>query len=98
MPLDGDHFNGSVNLDDADSVMGEIVSPIPVGLRRIPDRETGDQANRVFFQLRKFLKLPWLVSARPQPGSLAGLTADPGTELSFALLPYHSAKQARGTT
>jgi len=25
MPPDGDHFNGSGNLDDAESVMGEIV-------------------------------------------------------------------------
>jgi hypothetical protein len=79
MPPDHDHFNGSVNLDDTESVMREIVSPIPVGLRRIPDRETGDQA-------------------RPQPGSLAGLTVDPGTELSFALVPYHPAEQTRGIT
>ena len=42
MPPDDDHFTGSVNLDDAEPVMREIVSPIPVGLRRIPDRETGD--------------------------------------------------------
>jgi hypothetical protein len=98
MPPDHDHFSGSVNLDDAESVMREIVSPIPVGLRRIPDRETGDQANWIFFQLRKFPQLPWLVLARPQPGSLAGLTADLGTELNFALVPYHPADQARGST
>jgi hypothetical protein len=29
---------------------------------------------------------------------LAGLTADPGTELNFALVPYHPAEQAPGTT
>jgi hypothetical protein len=28
MPPDHDHFNGSVNLDDAESVVREIVSPI----------------------------------------------------------------------
>jgi hypothetical protein len=33
----------------------------------------------------------------PQPWSLAGLTAVPGSELSFALAPYHPAEQARGT-
>ena len=27
----------------------------------------------------------------------AGLTAGPGSELNFALLPYHPAEQARGT-
>ena len=34
MPPDHDYFNGSVNLDDAESVKGEIVSPIPVGQAR----------------------------------------------------------------
>jgi hypothetical protein len=29
---------------------------------------------------------------------LAGLTAGPGTELNFALVPYHPAEQAAGTT
>ena len=98
MPPVHDHFNGSVNLDGAGPVMREIVSPIPVGLRRMPDRETEGQANWIFFKLRKFPQLPWLVPARPQPRSLAGLTVDPGTELNFALLPYHPTGQVRGTT
>ena len=34
-------FSGSVSLDDAGPVMREIISPIPAGLLRIPDRETG---------------------------------------------------------
>jgi hypothetical protein len=29
---------------------------------------------------------------------LSGLTADPGTELNFGLVPYHPAAQAPGTT
>ena len=41
MPPDHDHFSDSVSLDDAEPVMREIISPIQVGLRRIPDRETG---------------------------------------------------------
>lgn len=98
IPPDHDHFSGIVNLDDAGPVMREIVLPIPAGLRRIPDRETGDQANWLFFQLRKFLQLLWLVPVPPQPGSLAGLTADPGTELNVALVPYHPAGQARDAT
>ena len=36
MPPDHDHVNGSVNLDDAGSVIREIVSPAPVVLWRIP--------------------------------------------------------------
>jgi hypothetical protein len=63
MPPGHDHFNGRVNLDGAGSVMREIVSPIPVGRRRIPAWETGDEATGIIFQLRKFLQLPWLVPA-----------------------------------
>jgi hypothetical protein len=65
MPPDHVHFNGSVNLADAGSVMREIISRVPSGLRRIPDGETGDRGNWIFFQLQKFLQLPWLVPVRP---------------------------------
>jgi hypothetical protein len=65
MPPTHVHFNGSVNLTDAESVMREIVSRVPSGLRRIPDGETGDRGNWIFFQMQKFLQLPWLVPARP---------------------------------
>ena len=41
MPPDHDHFSESGSPDDAEPVVREIISPIPVGLRRIPDRETG---------------------------------------------------------
>jgi hypothetical protein len=65
MPADHVHFNGSVNLDDAESVMREIASRVPSGLRRIPDGETGDRGSWIFFQFQKFVPLPWLVPARP---------------------------------
>jgi hypothetical protein len=65
MPADHVHFNGSVNLADAESVIREIAARVPSGLRRIPDGETGDRSNWIFFQLQKFLQLPWLVPARP---------------------------------
>ncbi|HEY1000654.1 MAG TPA: hypothetical protein VGD83_13520 [Streptosporangiaceae bacterium] len=64
MPADHVHFNGSVNLADAESVMREIAARVPSGLRRIPDGETGDRGNWIFFQLQKFLQLPWLVPAQ----------------------------------
>ena len=98
MPPDHDHFSGSINLDNAELVMRELVSPIPAGLRRMPDREAGDQADWIVCQVRKLRQLPWLVPTRPQPRSLARLTADPGTGLGFALVPYLPAEQARGTT
>jgi len=65
MPPDHVHFNGSVNLADAETVMREIAARVPSGLRRIPDGETGDRGNWIFFQLQKFMQLPWLVPARP---------------------------------
>jgi len=71
MPADHVHFNGSVNLDDAESVMREIASRVPSGLRRIPDGETGDRGNWIFFQFQRFAQLPWLVPARP-PGAAEG--------------------------
>lgn len=82
MPPDHDHFSGRV---------------IQVGLRRMPDRETGAQADWIVCQLQRYPQLPWLVPMRPQPWSLTGLTAGPGNELNFALAPYHPAEQARGT-
>jgi hypothetical protein len=71
MPPDHVHFNGSVNLADAESVMREIASRVPSGLRRLPDGETGDRGHWIFFQLQKFLQLPWLVPAR-SPDSAEG--------------------------
>lgn len=65
MPPASAHFNGSVNLADAETVMREIASRVPDGLRRIPDGETGDRGNWVFFQLQKFLQSPSLVAAHP---------------------------------
>jgi hypothetical protein len=82
MPPDHDHFGGRV---------------IRVGPRPMPDRETGAQADWIVCQLQRYPQLPWLVPMRPQPWSLTGLTAGPGSELNFALAPYHPAEQARGT-
>jgi hypothetical protein len=98
MPPDHDPFSGSVHLDDAGSVMRGIVWPVPAGLRRIPDRETGDQADWIFVQLRRFPQQRWLVLARLQPRPLAGPTVDPGTVPGYALVPYRPAGQPRGIT
>ena len=63
MPPTHAHFNGSVNLADAESVMREIASRVPAGLRRIPDGETGDRGNWIFFQMQRFMQMPTLVPA-----------------------------------
>jgi len=65
MPPDHVHFNGSINLADAESVMREVTARTPSGLRRIPDGETGDRGKWIVFQLQKFVQLPWLVPVRP---------------------------------
>jgi hypothetical protein len=64
MPLDHVHFNGSVNLADTETVMREITARVPGGLRRIPDGETGERGGWIFFQLNRFLSVPWLVPAK----------------------------------
>src|SRR4051794_12588909 len=58
MPPSSVHFNGSVNLPDAESVMREISSRIPTGVRRMTDGETGERGYRILFQIQKFLQMP----------------------------------------
>ena len=64
MPPTHVHFNGSVNLADTESVMREITSRVPSGLRRVPDGETGDRDNWILFQLQRFLQCPSLTTAQ----------------------------------
>jgi hypothetical protein len=63
MPPTSVHFNGGVNLPDAETVMREIASRVPEGVRRIPDGETGDRQQWIFFQLQKFWQTPGLEQA-----------------------------------
>lgn len=62
MPPSSVHFNGSVNLADAETVMREISSRIPTGVRRMTDGETGDRGYWILFQIQKFLQMPELES------------------------------------
>lgn len=68
MPPSRVHFNGSVNLPDAQTVMREISSRIPIGFRRITDGETGERNQWVLFQAQKFLAMPEFESIGSQPG------------------------------
>ena len=63
MPPTSVHFNGGVNLADAESVMREIATRVPTGVRRIPDGETGPRQQWIFFQLEKFWQTPGLEQA-----------------------------------
>ncbi|HUB04257.1 MAG TPA: hypothetical protein VMA76_04255, partial [Solirubrobacteraceae bacterium] len=58
MPPTAVHFNGSVNLPDGETVMREISSRIPNGVRRMTDGETGDRGYWINFQIRKFEQMP----------------------------------------
>jgi hypothetical protein len=58
MPPNSVHFNGSVNLPDAETVMQEISSRIPVGVRRMTDGETGERGYWIHFQIQKFVAMP----------------------------------------
>ena len=58
MPPTSVHFNGSVNLPDAETVMREISSRIPVGVRRMTDGETGERGYWIMFQIQKFMHMP----------------------------------------
>jgi hypothetical protein len=58
MPPSAVHFNGSVNLPDAETVMREISSRIPTGVRRMTDGETGERGYWIHFQIQKFLAMP----------------------------------------
>jgi methionine synthase II (cobalamin-independent) len=70
MPATGVHFNGSVNLSDAETVMREISSRIPTGVRRMTEGETGDRNYWIFFQRQKFAAMPEFEEAPvPDTGS-----------------------------
>jgi hypothetical protein len=67
VPPSSVHFNGSVNLPDAETVMREISSRIPTGVRRMTDGETGERGYWIHFQIQKFLQMPEFESVRVGP-------------------------------
>lgn len=82
MPADHVHFNGSVNLADGETVMREITSRVPRGVRRLPDGETGDRGNWIFFQMQRFTELDWLVPDRPPDAAEEGYDELPKLRLA----------------
>ena len=58
MPPSSVHFNGSVNLPDAEAVMREISARIPTGVRRMTDGEPGERNYWIMFQIQKFMAMP----------------------------------------
>jgi hypothetical protein len=58
VPPSSVHFNGSVNLPDAETVMREISARIPAGVRRMTDGEPGERNYWIHYQIRKFAQMP----------------------------------------
>lgn len=75
MPPSSVHFNGSVNLPDAETVMREISSRVPRGVRRMTDGETGDRSSWIRFQIRKFQEMPEFQQVERTDSSLYGTRA-----------------------
>ncbi len=71
------HFNGSVNLPDAETVMREISARIPTGVRRMTDGETGDRGYWIMFQIQKFLAMPEFESVSTAPAYDTSATEAP---------------------
>jgi hypothetical protein len=79
MPPSSVHFNGSVNLPDAETVMREISSRVPTGVRRMTDGETGERSYWILFQIEKFTAMPELEAVS------MGKAYDTGTEEAPAM-------------
>jgi hypothetical protein len=60
MPPVTAHFNGGVNMPDAETVMREIMKRVPIGVERLPDGETGDRSQWIEYQFQKFAQTPQL--------------------------------------
>lgn len=70
MPPISVHFNGSVNLPDADTVFRELATRVPGAARRLPDGETGQRRAWIGFQLPRLLETP-ASNGWSRPGPLA---------------------------
>jgi hypothetical protein len=87
MPPTTVHFNGGVNLADAESVMREIATRVPHGVRRIPDGETGDRQQWIFFQLSRFWQTPGLEQAGVEDAPAPGYEQMPRVRLAEGVDP-----------
>ena len=87
MPLSRVHFNGGVNLADAETVMREIAMRVPVGVGRIPDGETGPRQQWIFFQLEKFWQTPGLEQAGLADQPAEGYEQMPKVRLAGGVAP-----------
>jgi hypothetical protein len=76
MPPVAAHFNGSVNLPDAETVFRELATRVPLGVSRLPDGETGDRARWIGYQLTRLLATPGLERVDPDPAGAEAYGGD----------------------
>lgn len=81
------HFNGSVNLPTAESVMREIAQRVPRGVDRVPDGEPGERRGWISYHLHKFLQTPGLESADDYDLLPEGYNPMPQVRLSSGVSP-----------
>ncbi len=87
MPARSVHFNGSVNLPDAETVMREISTRIPHGVRRMTEGETGDRGTWVFFQRQKFAEMPEFEPVETPAGADSAYARIPKLRLGDGVAP-----------
>jgi hypothetical protein len=87
MPPTSVHFNGGVNLPDAETVFREITRRVPEGVTFIPDGETGDRQQWIFFQLQRFWATPGLEQAPPKD-LVDGYQGMPKVRLADGVAPH----------
>lgn len=66
MPLTDVHFNGSVNMRDAETVLRELGARVGGLAHAYPDGETGDRNVWVFFQMSRLQAADGLVDVEPR--------------------------------
>jgi methionine synthase II (cobalamin-independent) len=84
MPPSSVHFNGSVNLADAETVMRQISARIPQGVRRMTDGETGERNYWIQFQWRKFQQMPEFETVSVEHAYQTAADAPPMVRLRLA--------------
>lgn len=87
MPPAKVHFNGSINLADAATVFDQVARHVPRGLTRIPDGETGDRGNWIFFQMQRFYQASGLVLAVDPEGGGGTYNKPPRLRLADGVRP-----------
>ncbi|MGH9304733.1 MAG: hypothetical protein ACRDZ5_10025 [Acidimicrobiales bacterium] len=87
MPATSVHFNGSVNLPDPETVMREISTRIPAGVRRMTEGETGDRNYWIFFQQQKFAATAQFEPTPPPQGATGDYEQIPHLRLAPGVSP-----------